>query len=115
MVEQLVLLRSRIIRIMINFLDHCKIIVLCAIVTSNDGIRLVAVQAGARYYDAAAQTQRMTCPTPEAAKELEIVLAASKAQSEAELEETLLRELLGQRKPRNKPVAKSVLNNAIAQ
>ncbi len=86
-----------------------------AIVTSNDGIRLVAVQAGARYYDASAQTQRMTCPTPEAAKELESVLAASKAQSEAELEETLLRELLGQRKPRNKPVAKSVLNNAIAQ
>ena len=32
-----------------------------------------------------------------------------------ELEEALSRELLGQRKPRNKPVAKSVLKSAMAQ
>ena len=37
-----------------------------AMVTTHDGIRLVAVQPGARYYDAAAQAQRMTCPTPAA-------------------------------------------------
>jgi DNA-binding XRE family transcriptional regulator len=36
-------------------------------------------------------------------------------QRDRELEETLSRELLGQRKPRNKPVAKSVLKSAMAQ
>ena len=58
----------------------------------------------------------MTCPTPAAAKELEGGLATTKAERDKELEDTLLRELMGQRKPRNKPVAKSsVLKNAIAQ
>ncbi|MFT7536579.1 MAG: transcriptional regulator with XRE-family HTH domain [Hyphomicrobiaceae bacterium] len=87
-----------------------------AMVTTHDGVRLVAVQAGARYYDASAQAQRMTCPTPAAAKELEGGLATAKTERDKELEETLLRELMGQRKPRNKPVAKSsVLKSAIAQ
>ena len=86
-----------------------------AMVSTHDGVRLVAVQTGARYFDASAQAQRMTCPTPAAAKELESTLATTKAQRDKELEETLTRELLGQRKPRNKPVAKSVLKNAIAQ
>ena len=39
----------------------------------------------------------------------------AKSERDQELEATLLRELMGQRKPRNKPVAKSVLKNAIAQ
>ena len=86
-----------------------------AMVTTHDGMRLVAVQAGARYFDASAQSQRMTCPTPAAAKELESKLAATKSQHDRELEETLMRELLAQRKPRNKPVAKSVLKSAMAQ
>ena len=86
-----------------------------SMVTTHDGVRLVAVQAGARYYDASAQAQRMTCPTPAAAKELEAGLTVTKAERDKELEATLLRELMGQRKPRNKPVAKSVLKNAIAQ
>jgi len=86
-----------------------------AMVTTHDGVRLVAVQAGARYYDAGAQAQRMTCPTATAAKELEASLASAKGQRDRELEETLMRELLGQRKPRNKPVAKSVLKSAMAQ
>ncbi|MCK5941653.1 MAG: helix-turn-helix transcriptional regulator [Planctomycetes bacterium] len=86
-----------------------------AMVTTHDGVRLVAVQAGARYYDANAQAQRMTCPTPAAAKDLEATLAQTKQERDKELEDTLMRELLAQRKPRNKPVAKSVLKNAIAQ
>jgi DNA-binding XRE family transcriptional regulator len=87
-----------------------------AMVTTHDGVRLVAVQAGARFYDATAQAQRMTCATSAEAKELEGGLAATTAQRDKELEETLLGELMGQRKPRNKPVAKSsVLNRAIAQ
>jgi transcriptional regulator with XRE-family HTH domain len=86
-----------------------------AMVSTHDGVRLVAVQAGARYYDANAQAQRMTCPNPAAAKELESSLATAKGKRDQELEETLTRELLGQRKPRNKPVAKSVLKSAMAQ
>lgn len=86
-----------------------------AMVTTHDGVRLVAVQPGARYFDANAQAQRMTCPNAAAAKELEGQLATARSDRDKELEETLMRELLGQRKPRNKPVAKSVLKNAIAQ
>ena len=86
-----------------------------AMVTTHDGVRLVAVQTGARYYDASAQAQRMTCSSPIAAKELEGTLATDKSERDQELEAALLRELMGQRKPRNKPVAKSVLKSAIAQ
>lgn len=87
-----------------------------AMVTTHDGIRLVAVQPGARCYDASAQAQRITCPNQAAATELEESLAASQRASDHELEEALMRELLGQRKPRNKPVAKSaVIKSAIAQ
>ena len=87
-----------------------------AMVTTHDGIRLVAVQPGARSYDTEAQAQRMTCPTPAAAAELEASLAVNKDGADKDLEETLMRELLAQRKPRNKPVAKSaVIKNAIAQ
>lgn len=86
-----------------------------AMVTTHDGVRLVAVQAGARYYDTNAQAQRMTCPTQAAAKEFEVELQKGRGERDKELEDTLMRELLAQRKPRNKPVAKSVLKNAIAQ
>lgn len=86
-----------------------------AMVTTHDGVRLVAVQAGARYYDSSAQAQRMTCPSAQAAKELDSGLVQGRADQDRELEDTLMKELLAQRKPRNKPVAKSVLKNAIAQ
>ncbi|MCC7062347.1 MAG: helix-turn-helix transcriptional regulator [Planctomycetes bacterium] len=86
-----------------------------AMVTTHDGARLVAVQPGARYYDASAQAQRMTCTSAGAAKELEVSLHSAGKQRDHELEETLSRELLGQRKPRTKPVAKSVLKPAMAQ
>ncbi len=87
-----------------------------AMVTTHDGTRLVAVQSGARHHDAAAQAQRMTCPNAAAAKELEAKLAEGSAAADKDLQETLTRELLAQRKPRNKPIAKSaVIKNAIAQ
>jgi transcriptional regulator with XRE-family HTH domain len=86
-----------------------------AMVTTHDGARLVAVQPGARYYDATAQAQRMTCPSAQAAKQLDQALLATSQQKDRELEELLARELLAQRKPRNKPVAKSVLKQAMAQ
>lgn len=86
-----------------------------AMVTTHDGVRLVAVQPGARYYDGSAQAQRMTCPNPAAAKDLESGLVTSARTRDQELESTLTRELLGQRKPRTKPVAKSVLKSALAQ
>ena len=86
-----------------------------SMVSTHDGARLVAVQPGARHYDASAQAQRMTCPNAAAARELDSALHAGARQRDKELEDMLSRELLGQRKPRNKPVAKSVLKAAMAQ
>lgn len=86
-----------------------------AMVTTHDGVRLVAVQPGARFYDASAQAQRMTCANAAAVKELEQGLQQGGRQRDRELEEVLTRELMGQRKPRTKPVAKSVLKSAMAQ
>jgi transcriptional regulator with XRE-family HTH domain len=86
-----------------------------AMVTTHDGVRLAAVQAGARFYDQSAQAQRLTCPNAAAAQELEAGLRTAGKQRDHELEEVLSRELLGQRKPRSKPVAKSVLKTALAQ
>lgn len=87
-----------------------------AIVTTHDGVRLAAVQPGARHYDATAQAQRMTCTTSGAARDFEANLADTGSKTDRELEETLTRELMSQRKPRNKPVAKSNLSaTAMAQ
>jgi len=86
-----------------------------SMVSTHDGARLVAVQPGARHYDANAQAQRMTCPNANAARELDSSLHAATKQRDKELEDMLSRELLGQRKPRTKPVAKSVLKSAMAQ
>jgi transcriptional regulator with XRE-family HTH domain len=84
-----------------------------SMVTTHDGVRLVAVQPGARFFDAAAQAQRMTCPTGAAARELEAGLQNSGRTRDRELEDMLTRELMGQRKPRTKAVAKSVLKSAM--
>lgn len=85
-----------------------------AMVTTHDGARLVAVQPGARFYDATAQAQRMTCPNAAAVKQLDQSLSSASQQRDRELDEMLSRELMAQRKPRNKP-AKSVLKQAMAQ
>lgn len=86
-----------------------------AMLTAHDGARLVAVQPGARYFDASAQAQRITCASPQAAKELELSLQQVAKQRDAELQESLARELMGQRKPRTKPAAKSLLKPAAVQ
>lgn len=86
-----------------------------SMVSTHDGVRLVALQPGARHYDAAAQAQRMTCANASSARDLDGNLHAAHKQRDKDLEDTLSRELLGQRKPRNKPVAKSVLKQAMAQ
>jgi DNA-binding XRE family transcriptional regulator len=86
-----------------------------AMVTTHDGVRLAAVQAGARFYDASAQAQRMTCPNLAAARELEVQLGTAGRQRDGELEAMLSRELLGQRKPRSKPVQKGTLKSPLAQ
>ncbi len=84
-----------------------------SMVTTHDGVRLVAVLQGARFYDASAQAQRMTCPNAGAAKELEAGLQTAGRHRDSELEDLLTRELMGQRKPRTKPVARSVLKSAM--
>ncbi len=86
-----------------------------AVVTAHDGTRLAAVQPGARFFDAAAQPQRVLCSNPEAAAQLEAGLRTAATQRDRDLEDMLTRELLGQRKPRTKPVAKSSLKAAMAQ
>jgi hypothetical protein len=65
-------------------------------------VKLVPVLAGARFYDAVAQAQRMTCANSQQARELEESIHGARRQNDKELEEALNRELLGQRKPRNK-------------
>jgi transcriptional regulator with XRE-family HTH domain len=90
-------------------------------VTTNDGMKLCPVQPGARFYDASAQAQRMTCGNLGGAKELEDALQKASRHRDQELETVLSRELLGQRKPRNKkkplaatkPVA--LVHSAVAQ
>ena len=73
-----------------------------ASVKTNDGAWLCPVMNGARFYDSSAQAQRMLCADKGEATVLETnLLQAAKARDQ-ELEEILVRELLGQRKPRNK-------------
>jgi len=84
-----------------------------AMVTTHDGVRLAAVQPNARFFDASAQAQRMTCPNASAARELEAGLNHASRQRDRDLEALLARELMGQRKPRTKAVAKSVLKSAM--
>ena len=71
-------------------------------VTTNDGIKLCPVLAGARWYDAVAQAQRMTCRDGATARELSESIATERKSQDTELEEILSRELIRQRKPRSK-------------
>jgi DNA-binding XRE family transcriptional regulator len=86
-----------------------------AMVTTHDGVRLAAVQHGARSFDSKAQAERMTCANSAVAREFEGALVEKAGHQDRELEDALLRELMSQRKPRNKPVAKSHLSAAMAQ
>ncbi len=71
-------------------------------VTTNDGVKLCPVLAGARFYDAVAQAQRMTCQNGDQARQLEESIHAARHENDKDLEERLKRELMGQRKPRSK-------------
>lgn len=84
-------------------------------VTTNDGTRLCPVLAGARFYDAIAQAQRMTCADGAAAGKLEESIAEARDLQDRELEAVLSRELLGQRKPRNKGGKLTALKPVAAQ
>ncbi len=73
-----------------------------AVVKTTDGMMLCPVMNGARFYDSSAQAQRLLCNGPETINQLESSLAARVSEQDKELEEMLRRELMGQRKPRNK-------------
>lgn len=73
-----------------------------ASVKTNDGVWLCPVMNGARFYDSSAQAQRMLCADKGEATVLETNLLQAAKTRDQELEEILARELLGQRKPRNK-------------
>lgn len=78
-----------------------------AMVTAADGTRLCPVLNGARFYDAAAQAQRLVCSNAATAKELEVKLIESVRRRDHELEASLQHELMGQRKPRHAKRAKA--------
>ncbi len=73
-----------------------------AAVKTNDGVWLCPVMNGARFYDSSAQAQRMLCSDKGEATVLETNLLQAAKARDKELEEILARELMGQRKPRNK-------------
>ena len=73
-----------------------------AAVKTNDGVWLCPVMNGARFYDSSAQAQRMLCRDRDEATDLETNLLQAARARDSELEEILVRELMGQRKPRNK-------------
>ena len=73
-----------------------------ASVKTNDGVWLCPVMNGARFYDSSAQAQRMLCSDKSEATVLETNLLQAAKARDKELEEILARELMGQRKPRNK-------------
>lgn len=73
-----------------------------AAIRTNDGILLCPVMSGSRFYDSTAQAERILCASKEEAHNLEKGINDSEATQDRELEEILTRELLSQRKPRNK-------------
>lgn len=73
-----------------------------AAIKTNDGILLCPVMGGARFYDSTAQAERILCQSKDDAEHLQVELKEAESTRDRELEELLLRELMGQRKPRNK-------------
>ena len=58
--------------------------------------------SGSRFYDSTAQAERILCANKDAADSLGATISEGEAAQDRELEEILSRELLSQRKPRNK-------------
>jgi transcriptional regulator with XRE-family HTH domain len=73
-----------------------------AAIRTNDGVLLCPVMSGSRFYDSTAQAERILCQSKDDADRLEKTITDSEANQDQELEEILARELLSQRKPRNK-------------
>lgn len=73
-----------------------------AAIKTNDGVLLCPVMGGARFYDSTAQAERILCHTKGDAERLQLDLREAENGRDRDLEENLLRELMGQRKPRNK-------------
>lgn len=80
-----------------------------AAVKTNDGVFLCPVMNGARFYDSSAQAQRMLCRSRDEAGALETNLLQASRARDSELEEILVCELMGQRKPRNNKKQKTVV------
>jgi transcriptional regulator with XRE-family HTH domain len=73
-----------------------------AAIRTNDGVLLCPVMSGSRFYDSTAQAERILCANKDAADSLGATISEGEAAQDRELEEILSRELLSQRKPRNK-------------
>ena len=58
--------------------------------------------SGSRFYDSTAQAERILCADKSAADSLESTINEGASAQDRDLEETLTRELMSQRKPRNK-------------
>lgn len=73
-----------------------------AAIKTADGMLLCPVMGGARFYDSTAQAQRMLCQSREEAERLQASMDQVEASRDAELEDMLTKELLAQRKPRQR-------------
>lgn len=76
-----------------------------AAIRTNDGVLLCPVMSGSRFYDSTAQAERILCQNDDEAQKLERSILNAEGGKDTELEEILTRELLSQRKPRNKSSA----------
>jgi transcriptional regulator with XRE-family HTH domain len=73
-----------------------------AAIRTNDGVLLCPVMSGSRFYDSTAQAERILCQSKPDADRLEKNIGENEGRLDKDLEEILTRELLSQRKPRNK-------------
>lgn len=78
-----------------------------AAIRTNDGVLLCPVMSGSRFYDSTAQAERILCHSRDEADKLEKSVSETATTQDRELEEILTRELMSQRKPRNKGAGKS--------
>lgn len=78
-----------------------------AAIKAGDGTLLCPVMAGARFYDATQQAQRMLCQNSTDADELEKRIDEGSAERDRALDELLRGELMAQRKPRSKNKARA--------
>ena len=73
-----------------------------AAIRTNDRVLLCPVMSGSRFYDSTAQAERILCQSKEEAENLGKAIQETEGNQDQELEGILTRELMSQRKPRNK-------------